>query len=132
LRVALEKYREEIVEGRKREKTYGYEPEHEMPFFALLKKELNGDKDFADLKEEEFNSLKDLTNDVLERFKTDTTAVNFWNNSSMQDTLRTFIITKLIAPEVMQHVPGSLKKRKEIAQRLLELGFQHYGRDAHE
>ena len=128
LREALEKFREEIIEGRQREKTYGYDPEHEMPFFALLKQELYGDKDFSDLSEEEFNALKDLTNDVLERFKTDTEAVNFWNNDSMQDTLRTFIITKLIAPEVKRRVPNVFKKRKEIAQRLLELGFQHFGR----
>jgi len=129
LREALEKFREEIIEGRKREKTYGYEPEHEMPFFALLKQELYGDKNFADLADDDFNALKDLTNDVLERFKKDTVAVNFWNNESMQNTLRTFIITKLIAPEIKRRVPDVFKKRKEIAQRLLELAFQHYGRE---
>lgn len=101
-----------------------------MPFFALLKQELYGDKDFSDLSEEDFNALKDLTNDVLGRFKTDTAAVNFWNNDSMQDTLRTFIITKLIAPEVKRRDPNVFKKRKEIAQRLLELGFQHFGRES--
>lgn len=129
LREALENFRDEIIEGRQREKTYGYEAEHEMPFFALLKQELYGDKDFADLDEDDFNALKDLTNDVLERFKTDAAAVNFWNNESMQNTLRTFFITKLIAPEIKRRVPNVFKKRKEIAQRLLELGFQHYGRD---
>jgi len=127
LRKALEKFRGEIIEGRKREKTYGYEAEHEMPFFALLKRELYGDKDFAELKEDDFNALKDLTNDILERFKTDTATVNFWNNESMQNTLRTFIITQLIAPEIRRRVPCVFKRRKEIAQKLLELGFQHYG-----
>jgi type I restriction enzyme R subunit len=126
LRMALENFREEIIEGRQREKTYGYEPEHEMPFFAMLKYELYGNKEFADLKEDDFNALKDLTNDILERFKTDTKAVNFWNNESMQKTLRTHIITKLITPEIKQHVPDVFNKRKEIAQKLLELGFQHY------
>jgi type I restriction enzyme R subunit len=129
LRDALEKFREEIIEGRQREKTYGYEPEHEMPFFALLRQELYGDKDFADLEEDDFEALKDLTNDVLQRFKADAAAVNFWNNESMQNNLRTFIITRLIAPEIKRHVPSVFKKRKEIAQRLLELGFQHFGRD---
>jgi len=81
------------------------------------------------LGEDDFNALKDLTNDVLERFKKDTVAVNFWNNESMQNTLRTFIITKLIAPEIKRRVPDVFKKRKEIAQRLLELAFQHYGRE---
>jgi len=127
LRNALEKFREEdIIEGRKREKTYGYEPEHEMPFFALLKQELYGKKDFADLKEEDFNALKDLTNDVLERLNTDTKTINFWDNESMKNKLRTFLITKLIAPEIKLRVPEIFNKRKEIAQNLLELGFQHY------
>ena len=128
LRSELERFRDDIVEGRKREKTYGYEPEHEMPFFALLKKELYGDKEFSDLSEDDFNALKDLTDDVLARFKTDASTTNFWNNASLQDTLRTFIITKLIGPEIKQRVPDVFKRRKEIAQRLLELGFQHFGR----
>ena len=127
LRNALERFREEdIIEGRKREKTYGYEPEHEMPFFALLKQELYGKQDFTDLQEDDFNALKDLTNDVLERFKTDTRTINFWNNESLQNNLRTFIITKLIAPETKSRIPEVFAKRKEIAQKLLELGFQHY------
>jgi len=126
LRESLENIREEIIEGRQREKTYGYEPDHEMPFFALLKQELYGNKGFADLKEDDFNALKDLTNDVLERFKTDTKVVNFWNNESKQKTLRTHIITQLITPEIKQRVPDVFNKRKEIAQKLLELGFQHY------
>ncbi len=129
LREALEKFREEIIEGRQREKTYGYEPEHEMPFFALLKQELYGTKDFADLEEGDFNALKDLTNDVLERLRTDAASVNFWNNDSMLKTLRTFIITKLIAPEIKRRVPDIFRKRQEITQKLLDLGFQHYGRD---
>ena len=129
LRKALERFREEIIEGRQREKTYGYEPDHEMPFFALLKQELYGDKDFAELRGGDLDALKDLTNDVLQRFKADTAAVNFWNNESLQNELRTFIINELIAPEIKQRVPEVFKKRKEIAQRLLELGFQHYGRD---
>ena len=129
LRTALENFREDIIEGRQRENTYGYESEHEMPFFALLKTELFGNKDFADLHEDDFNALKDLTNDVLERFRRDTDAVNFWNNESLQNELRTYIINQLIAPVIRRRVPSTFSKRKEIAQRLLELGFQHYGRD---
>lgn len=128
LRVALEKFRKDIIEGRQRENTYGYEPEHEMPFFALLKTELFGHKDFSELPVEDFNALKDLTNDVLERFRRDTAAVNFWNNESLQNELRTYIINQLIAPMIKRRVPSVFAKRKEIAQKLLELGFQHYGR----
>jgi type I restriction enzyme R subunit len=129
MRAALTRLRDDVAEGRRRENTYGYEPEHEMPFFALMKKELFGDRDFSDLGEDNFNALKDLTNDVLERLKRDTTTVNFWNNTSLQNELRTFIINQLIAPEVRRRVPEVFAKRKEIAQRILELGYQHYRRN---
>jgi len=121
LKVALTKLREDVVEGRKREKTYGYEPEHEMPFFALIKKELFGDKDFSELPEESFNALKDITNDVLERLKCDTKIVNFWENIGSVNTLRTYIINQLIA-----HIPSIFDKRKEIAQKILDLGCNHF------
>lgn len=129
LRKALNNLRDDIVEGRKRENTYGYDPEHEMPFLALLKKELFGSKAFTDLPEEDFDALKDLTNDVLERLRRDTTTVNFWNNTSLQNELRTFIINQIIAPELRRRVPDVFSKRKKIAQKILELGFQHFGRD---
>lgn len=127
LREALEHLREDIVEGRARENTFGYEPEHEMPFFAMLKTELYGNVDYSDIPEDSFDALKDLTNDVLERFKTDAAVTNFWNNESMKNSLRTFIINKLLGPEIKQRVPNIFSRRKDIAQKLLELGYQHFG-----
>ena len=127
LREALEHLREDIVEGRARENTFGYEPEHEMPFFAMLKTELYGNVDYSDIPEDSFDALKDLTNDVLQRFKTDAAVTNFWNNESMKNSLRTFIINKLIGPEIKQRVPNIFNRRKDIAQKLLELGYQHFG-----
>lgn len=127
LREALEHLREDIVEGRARENTFGYEPEHEMPFFAMLKTELYGNVDYSDIPEDSFDTLKDLTNDVLQRFKTDAAVTNFWNNESMKNSLRTFIINKLIGPEIKQRVPNIFNRRKDIAQKLLELGYQHFG-----
>ena len=127
LRDALEHLREDIVEGRARENTFGYEPEHEMPFFAMLKTELYGNVDYTDIPEDSFEALKDLTNDVLQRFKTDAAVTNFWNNESMKNALRTFIINKLLGPEIKQRVPNIFSRRKDIAQKLLELGYQHFG-----
>lgn len=127
LREALEHLREDIVEGRARENTFGYEPEHEMPFFAMLKTELYGNVEYSDIPEDSFDALKDLTNDVLERFKTDAAVTNFWNNESMKNSLRTFIINKLLGPEIKQRVPNIFSRRKDIAQKLLELGYQHFG-----
>lgn len=129
LREALEHLREDILEGRLRENTFGYEPEHEMPFFAMLKTELYGDVAYTDIPEDAFDALKDLTNDVLQRFKADAETTNFWNNESMKNSLRTFIINKLLGPEIKNRVPGIFGRRKDIAQRLLELGYQHFRRD---
>ncbi|MHB1356744.1 MAG: type I restriction endonuclease subunit R, partial [Anaerolineae bacterium] len=130
LRHALEQLREDIVEGRQREKTYGYEPMHEMPFFALLKLELFGEKDYSELGEDNFSALKDLTDDVLERLKTDAVGLDFWNKASAQNVLRTHVINKLLTPAIRQRVPGVFYKRNTIAQKILELGFQHYRNDA--
>lgn len=129
MREALEKLREEVVNGRSREETYGYEPTHEMPFFAMLKQELYGDTPYSEIPEDAFGALKDLTNDVLSRFKTDTQVPNFWNKEQMQNDLRTFIINKLIGPEIKKRVPNIFSRRKEIAQKIMELGYQHYGRN---
>lgn len=129
LREALEHLREDILEGRLRENTFGYEPEHEMPFFAMLKTDLYGDVAYTDIPEDAFDALKDLTNDVLQRFKADAETTNFWNNESMKNSLRTFIINKLLGPEIKNRVPGIFGRRKDIAQRLLELGYQHFRRD---
>ena len=98
-----------------------------MPFFAMLKTELYGNVDYSDIPEDSFDALKDLTNDVLQRFKTDAAVTNFWNNESMKNSLRTFIINKLIGPEIKQRVPNIFNRRKDIDQKLLELGYQHFG-----
>jgi len=117
--------REDIVEGREREETYGYNPITEMPFFALLKAEIFGTKGYSEFSEQEFDILKDLANDVLARLRIDSGTINFWNNVSMQNQLRTHIINQLL-----RTFPSVFGKRKEIAQKIMELGFQHYGKES--
>lgn len=129
LRKALEKLRLEIRAGRSAEDTYGYEATHEMPFLGLLKTEFYGKKSFEDLSAEQMRVLKDLTDDILNRFKQETAAVNFWNNIALQQELRTSIIKHLISPEVKREIPDIVKRRKDIAQKLMELGYQHFGRN---
>ena len=55
--------------------------------------------------------------------------MNFWNNVALQQELRTNIIKLLISPEIKKHVPDIVKRRKDIAQKLMELGYQHFGRN---
>lgn len=129
LRKALEQLRHDIKAGRSKEDTYGYEASHEMPFLGLLKTEFYGKTAFEDLSKEQMAMLKNLTDDILNRFKIETSAVNFWNNQALQQDLRTNIIKKLISLDVKKYVPDIVKRRKEIAQKLMELGYQHFGRD---
>jgi type I restriction enzyme, R subunit len=100
-----------------------------MPFLGLLKTEFYGKKSFDELSEDQMSVLKNLTDDVLSRFKQETEAVNFWNNVALQQELRTYIIKQLISPEIKKQVPDIVKRRKDIAQKLMELGYQHFGRN---
>ena len=100
-----------------------------MSFLGLLKTEFFGKKTFEELSDEQMTVLKDLTDDILNRFKIETAAVNFWNNLGLQQDLRTNIIKKLISPDIKRYVPDIVKRRKDIAQKLMELGYQHFGRD---
>lgn len=129
LRKALERLRRDIKAGRAKENTYGYDATHEMPFLGLLKTEFFGKKAFEELSDEQMTMMKNLTDDVLNRFKQETVAVNFWNNVALQQELRTYIIKQLISPEIKKFVPDIVKRRKDIAQKLMELGYQHFGRD---
>lgn len=129
LRKALEQLRRDIKAGRAKENTYGYDATHEMPFLGLLKTEFFGKKTFEELSDEQMTMMKNLTDDILNRFKQETVAVNFWNNVALQQELRTYIIKQLISPEIKKFVPDIVKRRKDIAQKLMELGYQHFGRD---
>lgn len=129
LRKALEQLRRDIKAGRAKENTYGYEASHEMPFLGLLKTAFYGKKTFEELSDEQMGVLKNLTDDVLSRFKQETEAVNFWDNVALQQDLRTNIIKLLISPEIKKQVPDIVKRRKDVAQNLMELGYQHFGRN---
>ena len=129
LRKALEQLRRDIKAGRAKENTYGYDATHEMPFLGLLKTEFFGKKAFEELSDEQMTMMKNLTDNVLNRFKQETVAVNFWNNVALQQELRTYIIKQLISPEIKKFVPDIVKRRKDIAQKLMELDYQHFGRD---
>lgn len=121
----LKKIRQnDIVAGRASEETYGYDPKNEMPFFALLKAEVYGRRGYSELTEHEFCTLKDATNDLLEMIRNETATIDFWDRSSAQDQLRTYIINNVL----LTSFPSAFSKRKEIAQKIMELAFQHYGR----
>ena len=130
LYAALEKMRQEdIILGRERENTYGFDPKTEMPFFALVKKEIFGDKSYEDLSEQDFNQLKDIVTDILCTIKKNTSAINFWGNISLQKQLRTYIINVLLRNPLFSSIPSVFSNRKNIAQKIMELAYCHYGRN---
>lgn len=120
---ALEKFRLELKQGRSREENYGFDPVKEMPFFSLLRRELFGDKKFAEFTKEEFKNLKDLTTDILEAIKTETGRLSFWQTPGLQAELRTHIIQRFL-----RSYASKAKQRHEIAQQLMELAGRHYGK----
>jgi type I restriction enzyme R subunit len=123
----LEKIRNAIKRGREAEKTFGFDPRTEMPFFGLLKQMIFGKEIPIDqLKEDDINLLVGLTQDVIEIIKNEIKLVDFWENYTKQKRLKSHIISKILVPKSKEkHL--IFEKRNEIAQRLLELAYHIYG-----
>ena len=125
LRAALvELIKNDLRNARKNENTYGYEAEHEMPFFSMLRKEVFIDKKFEDLSEDEFNALKEVTDDCLSRLKTDAAKRDFWRQEMKIRQMRTTIRTRL---RDMERIAPNIKgKLNDIVQKIVELGKVHF------
>lgn len=120
----LEVLLEELRKGREGEEAYGFDLKKELPFLGLLKKEIFQAKDMSELKPEEIDTLIGATRDIIDRIKSDTTVVNFWDNPTRQRQLRTFIASQLLTVFRSRAMP----KRKELSQKLLELAYHIYGK----
>ena len=81
-------------------------------------------KDISEIENEDIDNLINVTRDIIERIKTDTKIVDFWNNHTKQKQLRTFIASHLLTVFRQKAMP----KRKELSQKLLELSYHIYGR----
>jgi type I restriction enzyme R subunit len=120
----LEELLEELRRGREGEETFGFDLKKEMPFLGMLKKEIFEVKDLSELSPEDIDNLINATRDIIERVKTDTGIVDFWNNQTRQKQLRTFIASQLLSVFKTRAMP----KRKELSQKLLELTYYIYGK----
>jgi type I restriction enzyme R subunit len=121
----LEMLRIEMRQGREGEENYGLDRKKELPFLGLLKKEVYGVKDLAELSPEQKENLVRITKDILERIKADVSMVDFWNNVSAQRRLKGYIASHLLtefkANETM------FNKRLILSQKITELAFHLYG-----
>ena len=122
----LEKLREELKKGRESEETFGFDPKKEMPFLGLLKREIFGKKQISELGEKDINALVELTRDIVEIIKSEAITVNFWESYPKQKRLKSHIINNFLLPKRKEY-PVLWEKRKEIAQKLLELAYHIYG-----
>ncbi len=122
----LEKLREELRKGRENEETFGLDPKKEMPFLGLLKREIFGKKQITELAQEDINTLLKLTKDIVDIIRREVSTVNFWESYPKQKRLKAHIINNFLLPQKKKY-PILWKKRKEIAQKLLELAYHIYG-----
>lgn len=123
----LEMLRAEMRQGREGEENYGLDRKKELPFLGLLKKEVYGVQDFAELTTEQKDLLVQTTKDILERIKADTQLVDFWNNVPAQRRLKGFIASHILT--VFRNNEAMFNKRIILSQKITELAYHIYGKD---
>ena len=118
---ALETLRKEANLGRSKEENYGFNPETEMPFLGLLKREIFGVENPSDLDASQKDLLIETTRDILELIKREIQLVDFWNNLSAQKKLRGYISSHLLRKFIGNK--AVFKSRDTLSQKILELAF---------
>ncbi len=117
----LEEVLQTLEKGRSEEKNYGLNPRTELPFLALLKRELYGTRDLQDLPEEDLNRLLTATNDILEIVLRETQQVDFWENYPAQKRLKAFILNHLLT--TFRDKPEFMRNRNQVGQKIIELAM---------
>lgn len=121
----LRHLKEDIVAGRSVENTYGFDPIKEMPFFALMRNKLYEGKSFEELSQQEFDKLKNLTEDILSDVQKETSIPNFWDDENSIDGLRKMIRRRLL--DEYNELRKDRIKASAISQEIVELASHHYG-----
>jgi type I restriction enzyme R subunit len=119
----LEEVLQTLQKGRAEENSYGLNPRTELPFLALLKRELYGTTELKDLSEEELSRLLSTTSDILEMINRETQQVDFWDNYPAQKRLKSYILTHLLM--AFRDHPDFVKNRNQIAQKIIELAMHN-------
>ena len=121
--------RERMKKGRAGENTFGFDPKKEMPYFGLLKREIFGKVTMEKLNKDDIDLLVSLTKDITSLIKKSIEQVDFWENDIAQKRVRAYIINHILLQSVnkMPNKKEIMKKRNEIAQKLMELSAHLYG-----
>lgn len=108
-----------LQQGRANENSYGFNPQRELPFLALLKRELYGKTDLADLPENERDLLINTTQDMLEIIHREMTQVDFWDSYPAQKKLKAFLLNRLLTNFRANH--DFIRNRNQVAEKIMEL-----------
>lgn len=117
----LEGLLEELRKGRLAEESFGLNPNSEVPFLGLLKRDIFGVKDIGELNKEKVDLLIQTTKDTLEIIRREIARVDFWENYTAQKRLKSYIISHLLT--AFRNNKEVANKRNLLAQKLLELAF---------
>lgn len=116
----LEDVLESLKKGRANENSYGFNPKTELPFLALLKRELYGKLDLNAIPDFERETLIAVTGDIIEALRNETRQqVDFWENYPAQKKVRAYILNQLL-PAFRNH-REFVKNRNQVVEKILEL-----------
>jgi type I restriction enzyme, R subunit len=116
---------EDIRQGRRAEEGFGLDPRTEVPFLGLLKKEVFGACNLAELSQEQLEILVRTTKEVLESIRKEVTQVDFWNKIPAQKRLKGHIVSHLLT--AFRDNAALFGKRMALGQKIMELAFHVYG-----
>jgi type I restriction enzyme R subunit len=111
--------------GRRAEESFGLDPNTEVPFLGLLKKEVFGVRNLSDLSQGQIDVLVQTTKDVLDSIKKEVVQVDFWNKIPAQKRLRGHIVSHLLT--AFKDNAALFGKRMALGQKIMELSFHIYG-----
>ncbi len=116
----LEEVLDALKKGRKDENNYGFHPRTELPFLALLKRELYGKLDINEIPDSERETLIAVTGDIIEIIKRETQQqIDFWDNYTAQKKVRAYILNHLLP--AFRGNREFVKNRNQVVEKLLEL-----------
>lgn len=116
----LEGVLDTMKKGRENENNYGFNPKTELPFLALLKRELYGKIDLGAIPETERDTLIATTADVVEVLRRETQQqVDFWENYPAQKRVRAYILNQIL--QAFRGNKEFVKNRNQVVEKILEL-----------
>ena len=118
----LEQVLESLKKGREDENSYGFNPKTELPFLALLKRELYGKTDLGELTDQERETLISTAADIIEMLRRETQQqVDFWENFGAQKRVRAYIANRFLM--TFQKNKTFIGRRKEVVETIMAMAY---------